>query len=376
MENEKDLQVIDIDREAEKICRWAAARAGVIVAAPLAGTMALMANEVYMIIRLGNLRGVHLDEGAVLGLLSSLGATFAGQTLATLIPFAPLQVPLGISVTYAVGRAANAWLKAGRPEDVAVFREVYEEARREGAAQYEEIKNMGCRNRPLGDESRRFGLNAEKLFDTLAERADAAETAVSDAWRKMNAKIGASWQEYGGNWLSAQTCAQLRQGGLRLPYDAVRERIARELEGGRTAILELSYADAEKFCVVLKHADYGVVRLVLGVREFYVGASRAEAQFTLEECSVSGEGALGLLLRFVGAKFIAGLLGAFVNNFSSGDGTLRAQYSDSVLSVDFAAAIASFRTGGAVQQKLTELFELTALTPQPGGFLMQARLRR
>ena len=48
---------LDMDWEAEKICRWGAARAGVIVVAPLVGTMALMANEVYMIIRLGELRG-------------------------------------------------------------------------------------------------------------------------------------------------------------------------------------------------------------------------------------------------------------------------------------------------------------------------------
>ena len=45
----------DIEWEAEKICRWAAARAGVIVVAPLIGTMTLMANEVYMITRLAEL---------------------------------------------------------------------------------------------------------------------------------------------------------------------------------------------------------------------------------------------------------------------------------------------------------------------------------
>lgn len=108
MTEEKELQPVDIEWEAEKICRWGAARAGVIVVAPLVGTMALMANEVYMIMRLGELRGVKLEESAVLGLLTSLGATFVGQTLVTLIPIAPIQVPVGVSVTYAVGKAANA----------------------------------------------------------------------------------------------------------------------------------------------------------------------------------------------------------------------------------------------------------------------------
>ena len=62
MTEEKELQPVDIEWEAEKICRWGAARAGVIVVAPLVGTMALMANEVYMIMRLGELRGVKLEE--------------------------------------------------------------------------------------------------------------------------------------------------------------------------------------------------------------------------------------------------------------------------------------------------------------------------
>lgn len=170
---------VDIEWEAEKICRWGAARAGVIVAAPLVGTMALMANEVYMIMRLGELRGVKLDEGAVLGLLGSLGATFAGQTLATLIPFAPVQIPLGISVTYAAGKAANAWLKAGRPEDIAVFREVYDKARTESMEHLDEFKNMDCRNEALGDESKKFNLESEEVFGKFINQADKLESNIS-----------------------------------------------------------------------------------------------------------------------------------------------------------------------------------------------------
>ena len=123
-ESEDTLFDIDYDKEAEKICLWGAARAGVIVVAPFIGTVALMANEVYMIMRIGKLRGVELEQRAILGLLSSLGATFVGQTLVTLIPFAPIQVPVAVSVTYAVGKVADAWLKAGCPTDLAQFRDV------------------------------------------------------------------------------------------------------------------------------------------------------------------------------------------------------------------------------------------------------------
>lgn len=187
--DDKALQDIDIEWEAEKICRWGAARAGVIVVAPLLGTMALMANEVYMITRLGELRGVKLDEGAVLGLLGSLGATFVGQTLVTLIPFAPIQIPVGISVTYAVGKVANAWLKAGRPEDVASFKEIFDDARKEGMRHVNEFKNMDCKDEPLGDESRKFKVEPEEVYDAVTKKADEAEAALSDKIKEWNDKI-------------------------------------------------------------------------------------------------------------------------------------------------------------------------------------------
>ena len=56
MDEELKITVIDDkarEDEAEVLCKWAAARAGVIVVAPLLGTMALIANQIYMIIQLG-----------------------------------------------------------------------------------------------------------------------------------------------------------------------------------------------------------------------------------------------------------------------------------------------------------------------------------
>jgi uncharacterized protein (DUF697 family) len=176
---------VDVEQEAERICRWAAARAGVIVVAPLVGTMTLMANEVYMITRLADLRGIKLSESAVLGLLGSLGATFVGQTLVTLIPFAPVQIPVGISVTYAVGKVANAWLKAGRPEDIAAFKEIYDEAKQEGMAHFRDFADMKEKDKPLGDESRRFKLDSQEAFDSLTRKADQAEYRLEDGLRRL-----------------------------------------------------------------------------------------------------------------------------------------------------------------------------------------------
>ena len=107
---EADLEINiidDRDKEAESLIRWASARAGVIVAAPLLGTAALVANEVYMISKIGSVYGVELNQKAVLSFIGSLGATVVGSTLATLIPISFMQIPIGVSVTYGkIGRAS------------------------------------------------------------------------------------------------------------------------------------------------------------------------------------------------------------------------------------------------------------------------------
>ena len=69
----------DRDDAAESLIRWAAARAGLIVVAPVLGTAALMANEVYMIVRLGETYGVKLSDKVVLSFIGSLGGTAAGS---------------------------------------------------------------------------------------------------------------------------------------------------------------------------------------------------------------------------------------------------------------------------------------------------------
>lgn len=149
----------EIAAEAEKICRWGAARAGVIVVAPFVGSMALMANEIYMITRLAKLRGITLSESALAGLLGALGGTIVGRTLVTLIPFAPLQVPVGISVTYAVGKVADAWLKAGQPDKLDDFKTIFDDARKQALKQLETFKNMEEKDQPLGDESKKFDMD-------------------------------------------------------------------------------------------------------------------------------------------------------------------------------------------------------------------------
>lgn len=146
----------EIEKESEYICRWGAARAGVIVVLPVVGSLTLMANEVYMISKLAKIRGITLTEGAIAGFVYALGAKIVGQTLATMIPIPVVQIPIGISVTYAVGKVACVWMDRGMPDDVTGLKEVYEDAKKQGMKLIDELKNSKDKDKPLGDESKKF----------------------------------------------------------------------------------------------------------------------------------------------------------------------------------------------------------------------------
>lgn len=146
----------EIAAESERLCRWGAARAGVIVVLPVVGTGTLMINEFYMISKLAKLRGVALTEKAIAGFVGALGGKFVGQTLATMIPIPILQIPIGISVTYAVGKVACAWLDRGCPEDLDGLKKVYDDAKKEAGDIMDELKNFADKDKPLGDEKKKL----------------------------------------------------------------------------------------------------------------------------------------------------------------------------------------------------------------------------
>ena len=152
-----EIHVIDDrDQQAESLIHWAAARAGVIVVAPMLGSVALMANEVYMISRIGSIYGVDISQKAVISFIGSLGATMLGMTVATLIPISLIQIPLGISITYGLGQAALKWIKDGMPNDTEPYKAVFEEGKKEGKSRIAEIENDENKDIPLGDEKKDF----------------------------------------------------------------------------------------------------------------------------------------------------------------------------------------------------------------------------
>ena len=159
MDEELKITVIDDkarEDDAEALCKWAAARAGVIVVAPLLGTMALIANQIYMIIKLGKVYEEEISESMAFSILGSLGTVFIGQTVATLIPFAPLQIPIAVGTTYGLGKVVTEWLKTGKPQDLSAFKTVYDNAVLEAKKNIDIFKNNPDKDKPLGDETKKF----------------------------------------------------------------------------------------------------------------------------------------------------------------------------------------------------------------------------
>ncbi len=144
-----------LDEEAESLCRWAAARAGAIVLIPGIGGLTLCVNEFYMVNRIGSIYGAELSSSAIKGFLLAFAGMIAGRTLASLIPFPPAQLAIGIGTTYGLGRAATAWIKDGMPDDVTRYKELFEQAKAHAKNNLDSFKNDPRAQQPLGDENRK-----------------------------------------------------------------------------------------------------------------------------------------------------------------------------------------------------------------------------
>lgn len=189
----------DRDKEADSLIHWAAARAGAIVVLPFVGTLTLMANEVYMIVKIGKVYDVELVDKAAMSFIGALGGTVTGTLAATLIPIPLMQLPIAVGVTYGVGKAAKQWIKDGMPDDMRPYREVFETAKKEGEAQAEEIEKDPKKDTPLGDENADFGMKDrvypegahaafEKLTKNLTAAAGAAGETIADVLRAVGVK--------------------------------------------------------------------------------------------------------------------------------------------------------------------------------------------
>lgn len=380
------LEDIDTEWEAEKICRWGAARSSVLVVTPLLGTMALIANEVYMISRLADLRGIKLSEGAALGLLASLGATFVGQSVFTLLPIPVIQIPLAISITYGVGRAANAWLKAGRPEDIAAFREVYEKARKEGAENADTFSNMDCKEEPLGDESRTFDLQAlkkqvknmktEDVFNNMKNKADKAENTLSQKIKGFNERIVNPLKNKSDRWISAQNWQQLSRGELVIPYSEIKQYMTRSLAGSDFALLEAGFLAPDRLRMSLQHNTYGTLELKLSVLDFYVDQQEACAHIKVEGFDIFNNDFASLVVNTVGDKLIIAILDMAFDKVMIENKGVVTTYEDGVIGLDFAKTLHESQLGKTsfLKKSVLDVVHLTNLSVVGEGLKLKANV--
>ena len=376
MTKEIPIEDIDFDKEAEKICRWGAARASVIAVTPVLGTVALMANEVYMIMRLADAKGEKLEDGAIAGLLGSLGASFVGQTLFTLIPFAPVQVPLAIAITYGVGKAASAWLKAGQPADLAQFKEVFNEARDEGMAKFKEFSQMDSKDIPLGDESKKFKFASEPIFNKIKNQADTAadkvENTLADAWKWLQ-----PLKEKSERWLTAQKWDAISHGGLTIPYSDVQEKLEKSLANSEFTLRGINYCDFAQIEVHIEHQKHGKIKLLLSTEEFTINSKEAYVRLRVKDFEVVDNDFAQLIVETMGTKLIMSIINAIFNETVLEKEDFTCNYYDSVLEVHFTQLVQNSKIVqiSFMDKNILNFVQFVALIPTESGLLVKSNLR-
>lgn len=375
-ENNKDVMLpdVNIEKEVDRIIKWGAARAGVIVITPLLGSVALMANEVYMITRLADARGIQLENGAIAGLIGSLGASFVGQMFFTLIPFPPLQVPVGVGITYALGKTADAWLKAGHPADVAQFKEIYDQAKKEGMAKFKEFTQNKDKDTPLGDEKKKFSFDAGPFFDKLKTHADAAAEKVEVIFTELDSFI-APWKEKGNIWVSAQKMEELKKGALTIPYSAIGAKMEASTEEGDVKFLACRYHEPNELELDMEHTKYGILRLILSIDGFAVNNEKSYVNFKVVDFSVMDNEVAGVVLRLLGTKLIMSIINVIFNDASVDKGDFSCTYSENVISVVFTELV---KKSKIVQKQINsknvlDLVQFVALEPGPNGITIRSK---
>ena len=103
----------NMSKEADSFINWAAGRAAAIAIIPLpvADIAPLVANEMYMIYRIGSIYGYSVTKNIATMLAGVIGGSFAGKLLASFLPV--MKIPIAAGVTYGVGMAAKAFFASG-----------------------------------------------------------------------------------------------------------------------------------------------------------------------------------------------------------------------------------------------------------------------
>ena len=139
--------------ESDSFIHWATGRAATIaiIPIPLADVAPLIANELYMIYKIGNLYGYAVTSQVLTMIAGVAGGSFGGKLLASFLP--GLKIPIAAGITYGVGKAAKAYFSSGMQLDEKALKEKYKQAEKESKKQIgkKKLKNKKLQLYQRGD---------------------------------------------------------------------------------------------------------------------------------------------------------------------------------------------------------------------------------
>jgi uncharacterized protein (DUF697 family)/GTPase SAR1 family protein len=130
--DQQETWSVSVTDLTDEYVNWGAGRAFAIafVPIPLADVVPLVANEAYMIYKIGACYGYAVDQTILASFLGCLGGSIAGKLMASFIPF--LKAPIAAAVTYGVGRAAVAYFESGMKLGEEELKEIFRLAKQKG----------------------------------------------------------------------------------------------------------------------------------------------------------------------------------------------------------------------------------------------------
>ena len=113
------------DEQAEGSIFWGTTRAAAIATTPipLADIAPLVANEAFMISKIGSTYGVSVTENIKEKILALIGASIAGKSIASLLPL--VKIPIAAVITFGIGKAAKEYFRGEMKIDEEKLREAY-----------------------------------------------------------------------------------------------------------------------------------------------------------------------------------------------------------------------------------------------------------
>ena len=153
-----------LSKEADSFIHWATGRAAAIalVPIPLADVAPLVANEIYMIYKLGNIYGFAVGDQIITMLTGIAGGSFAGKLLASFLP--GLKIPIAAGITYGVGMATKAYFASGMKLNEKELKEKFKQAEKESKKTDWKSESERTKSSPnINDKT--FKMEIEDVFD-------------------------------------------------------------------------------------------------------------------------------------------------------------------------------------------------------------------